>query len=130
MSWQIFEVQAAGYERWYAMRRARRVDKAESALLAYLLEPFRDMRTALEVGCGTGHFTQRLQAQGLIAAGLDRSPAMLNEARSRFPLIPFILGDAYALPFHERSVDMVVFIAALEFLQDAMRAGCEAVRVA
>jgi SAM-dependent methyltransferase len=130
VSWQIFEPQAAGYERWYTTSRGRRVDEAEGALLAYLLEAFRDARSALEVGCGTGHFTQWLKQSGLTAVGLDRSPAMLGEACRRFPSISFILGDARDLPFRDRSVDMVVFVATLEFLEDPIRALREAVRVA
>jgi SAM-dependent methyltransferase len=49
---------------------------------------------------------------------------------SCFPSIPFILGDACALPFPDGSVSAVVFIAALEFLEDPIRALREAVRVA
>ena len=130
MSWQIFEPQAAGYEQWYTTSRGRRVDEAEGALLAYLVEAFRDARSALEVGCGTGHFTQRLKDAGLTVVGLDRSPAMLGEARRRFPSISFIPGDAHDLPFRDRSVDAVVLVATLEFLEDPIRALREAVRVA
>ena len=130
LGWEIFEPRAPGYEQWYATPCGRRADEAEGALLAYLLEPLRDGRGALEVGCGTGHFTQSLKRRGFNAVGLDRSPAMLSAARGRFPSIPFILGDAHALPFRDRSVDAVVFIATLEFLEDPMRALREAVREA
>jgi ubiquinone/menaquinone biosynthesis C-methylase UbiE len=130
VGWEIFEGQAALYERWYATPRGQRVDQAEGALLTYLFQALGNASSVLEVGCGTGHFTQWMNRSGITAAGLDRSAAMLQEARTRFPSIPFVLGEAGALPFRDRSVDTVVFIATLEFLEDVTGALHEAVRVA
>ena len=79
MSWRIFERAAEGYEAWYATARGRRADEAERALLAWLLAPFADARSVLDVGCGTGHFAAWLRSRALDVVGLDRSPAMVAE---------------------------------------------------
>ena len=83
----------------------------------------------LEVGCGTGHFTRWLADQGLRAVGLDISPAMLAEATKRNG-VSYEVGSALALPFADRSFDVVAFITTLEFVADPQRALSEAVRVA
>ncbi len=64
---------AARYEGWYA-GPGRRADFLEKRLLGKMLAGFPHARTALEIGCGTGHFTRWLAAQKLAATGLDNRP--------------------------------------------------------
>jgi ubiquinone/menaquinone biosynthesis C-methylase UbiE len=130
MSWQIFEAAAARYEQWYAAGRGQQADAAERGLLLHLLEPFREARSALEIGCGTGHFAAFLAGQGFRVTGLDRSPAMLAEAAQRLPSVSFVLGDAHQLPLQECSTDLAVFITTLEFVENPAAALAEAARVA
>jgi len=47
----------------------------------------------VEVGCGPGHVTAYLADAGADASGLDLSPAMIAEARSRFPDGSYEVGD-------------------------------------
>ena len=47
----------------------------------------------VEVGCGPGHVTAYLAEAGADAIGLDLSPAMVAEARSRFPDGSYEVGD-------------------------------------
>jgi len=130
VTWQIFEQAAADYEAWYATPRGQRADAAERRLLLHLLGAFHDARSAVEMGCGTGHFADFLVQHGVRTIGLDRAPSMLIEARRRFPLVPVVLGDAHRLPFRDASTDLALFVTTLEFLEDPMRALREAVRVA
>lgn len=130
MPWNIFEGAAATYENWYVTQRGRRVDQAERALLEWLLGQFPEAHSVLEVGCGTGHFTVWLAEKGLRVVGLDRAPAMLEESRKRYPKVPIVLGDAHRLPFPEAVVDLTVYVAALEFLDEPQVALVEGVRVA
>jgi SAM-dependent methyltransferase len=39
----------------------------------------------LDVGCGTGHYTGRLAADGYAALGIDLDPAMIAHARTHYP---------------------------------------------
>ena len=47
----------------------------------------------VEVGCGPGHVTAYLAEEGADATGLDLSPAMVDEARRRFPDGSYEVGD-------------------------------------
>ncbi|MEN8160303.1 MAG: class I SAM-dependent methyltransferase [Myxococcota bacterium] len=130
MPWEIFERQASRYEHWYATTRGRRVDRSERALLAWLLGWFPAARRVLEIGCGTGHFTEWLGERECTSIGLDRSPAMLREARRHGSGSPLVLGDAHRLPLRDRAVDVAALIATLEFLDSPALALQESVRVA
>ena len=47
----------------------------------------------VEVGCGPGHVTAYLADAGADATGIDLSPAMVAEARRRFPDGAYEVGD-------------------------------------
>lgn len=47
----------------------------------------------VEVGCGPGHVTAFLVAQGADARGLDLTPEMVEVARQRFPGVRYDVGD-------------------------------------
>jgi ubiquinone/menaquinone biosynthesis C-methylase UbiE len=126
--WRLFERDAAGYEAWYATRRGRRADRAERALLARLLAPFASAQSAIEIGCGTGHFTRWLATRVPRVVGLDAAPSMLAEAARHRPRLRLVRGDAGDLPFRDRAVDVSLFVLAIEFVDDPARALAEAVR--
>ena len=94
MTWVHFEQAATRYEAWYQTQAGRRVSQAERLLLRRLLRQFPNSATALEIGCGTAHFTRWLAGGRLEAFGLDRSPAMLAEARRLAPGLCTMLRSA------------------------------------
>lgn len=53
-------------------------------------------RTALDVGCGVGEFTQYLAGLGLEASGADGRESNVAEARERYPHLPFATCDVEA----------------------------------
>jgi len=130
VTWQLFERAAPSYEAWYSTARGRRVDRSERALIAWLLAPFRQAALILDVGCGSGHFTRWLDGERRRAVGLDRSPAMVRELRRLSAATPVMVGDARRLPCSDGSVDVVLFVTTLEFLEDPAVALREAVRIA
>ena len=125
-----FDVRVAShYESWYEKPEGRRADALEKALLRQLLERFPGVQSVLEVGSGTAHFTRWLSGQGLAAVGLDRSAAMLAQARS-LDGVPLAQGNALRLPFADGAFDLVAFVTTLEFLEWPREALAEALRVA
>ncbi len=69
----------------------------------------------LDLGCGTGHLTHQIAERGASVIGFDRSPAMLNQARSLFPRIRFELADARNFAFGS-DFDAVFSNAALHWI--------------
>jgi len=122
--------QVKRYEAWFSSPFGQRADRVEKEILRGLLSDFAECRSLLEVGCGTGHFTNWFADLGLSAVGLDRAPSMLTFARDRRPDIPFLLGDATCLPFGEAAFDVAVLVTVLEFLDSPEAALREAGRVA
>ncbi len=62
----------------------------------------------LDLCCGPGFVAAAAIARGARARGLDFSPAMLAEARTRFPAAGFTHGDAEAPPFEDACFDSVI----------------------
>jgi ubiquinone/menaquinone biosynthesis C-methylase UbiE len=70
----------------------------------------------LDLGCGTGHFSEYIKTLGYEVTGLDPSTKMLDYARNNFPDITFIEGYSNALPFADASFDLVISIEVLRYL--------------
>jgi ubiquinone/menaquinone biosynthesis C-methylase UbiE len=85
-------------------------------------------RTILDVACGTGIVTARLQRPERTVLGVDRSPGMLALATRRLPG-RVVRGDAPRLPFAPASVDAVVIVWLLHLLPDPAAVIAEAARV-
>ena len=123
-------VDPADYDAWYDTARGRWIGETEYALAARCLAPERG-DSLLDIGCGTGWFTRRAAADGLVATGLDPNSAWLDYARAQSsPALGWVAGDARDLPFADARFDHVLSIAALCFADDERRAVAEAVRVA
>jgi ubiquinone/menaquinone biosynthesis C-methylase UbiE len=89
-------------------------------------------RRVLEVGCGEGIVLEHLAARMPRARfdGLELDGSALRRARARCPEATLVGGDACALPFADRSFDLVVCLEVLEHLAAPERALRELRRVA
>jgi len=118
------------YHDWFQSEPGRTALAVEKELLARLWAPSCPQRV-LEVGCGTGVFSEWFAEQGHRVTGIDPSPYMLQIARSRLPWnIHFHKGCAEHLPFDDNAFDTVALITTLEFVEDPVTALTEALRVA
>ncbi|MFI6686738.1 class I SAM-dependent methyltransferase [Streptomyces sp. NPDC050485] len=96
-----YDVEAARYD---ATRGG--VPRAEAAAAAVLGLVPGTARTLLDIGCGTGLVTQRLNRPGLRVYGADASAGMARVAAARVgPRI--VLADVGQLPFPVESLDAV-----------------------
>ena len=85
--------------------------------LIELLSPKKGERI-LDLGCGTGHLSQQISRSGAEVIGLDRSPAMIEQARKTYPNLEFVVADAADFEFPE-PFDAVFSNAALHWMMEA-----------
>ena len=88
--------------------------RVEVSALANALE---GCKTVLDLGIGTGRFAKPLTELGFDVTGVDVSRRMLMKAREK-GLDKLVAGDAYALPFSDKSFDATVTIHVLHVLVD------------
>jgi trans-aconitate methyltransferase len=82
--------------------------------LLKLLNPEKGERI-LDVGCGPGQLTAQISEAGATVVGIDSSPQMIADAKSRFPGIEFYVMDASDFSFDE-PFDAVFSNAALHWV--------------
>lgn len=85
-----------------------------------LLEPEHGERI-LDLGCGTGHLTDRIAETGATVVGLDASEEMVETAHETYPEYTFVNEDARDFSFDD-PFDAVFSNAALHWIpeQDAV----------
>lgn len=102
-----------GYGELLRDRAAGDAPEMESAksLCRRLDERYRPGMSVLDVGCGAGHYLRSLRRRldpEIDYTGVDLTPAFLGLGRRVFPGAPLTAGDAFALPFADRSFDLVL----------------------
>jgi len=73
---------------------------------------------ALDLGCGESRAGRELLNLGYRVIGADRSATLARAAAAVRPAMPVVLADAAALPFGDRSTDLVVACMSLLDLDD------------
>lgn len=83
----------------------------------------------LDLAAGTGTSTAALIDAGMRAVAVDFSLGMMSEGRRRQQSVPFVGGDAEALPFADDSFDGAVISFGLRNVHDPRRGIAEMARV-
>ena len=86
-------------------------------------------QTLLEIGSGTGAFTEYLKELGLQVVGLDISMECILRAVSSLPGALFATGDTEFLPFADNTFDMVTYSGILHHLPSLSKAFSEGFRI-
>jgi trans-aconitate methyltransferase len=72
----------------------------------------------LDLGCGTGHLTQRIHERGGVVTGIDSSPEMVWQAKETYHDIDFEIADGADFKF-EKPFDAVFSNATLHWILNA-----------
>ncbi len=132
----ITEVESAVVEQIAEILELRAADPQQRSMRdAYLSQiPFPPGARVLEVGCGPGPVARALASWSGVGevVGIDPSPVFLAKARelaAGLELLSFAEGDARALPFEDKSFDVLVFHTTLCHVPRPELALAEAFRV-
>lgn len=118
--WNVFKYSqvAQRYDLYYQTSLGESVDRIEKALIREYLNQIHS-REMLELGCGTGHWTQFFCEEGFQVTGVDESEAMLERARAKnIAGARFLQADAGNLPFPDRCFSVISAITLFEFVDD------------
>jgi ubiquinone/menaquinone biosynthesis C-methylase UbiE len=85
----------------------------------------------LDVGCGTGLFTARIEREltSVVGVGCDFSGGMLRQAARKHPELPWVRGNALQLPFAEERFSAIVSTESFHWFPNQDAALAEFFRV-
>lgn len=72
----------ATYDAWYQSARGGWIGQQEFSIILKLFTP-KAGQSLLDIGWGTGYFSQRFQQLGLQVTGLDSNLAIIDFARAK-----------------------------------------------
>ena len=108
---------ANAYDKYYQSSFGGKVDEIEKDIINRLINniPKTEM---LELGCGTGHWSDYFSNKGFKITAIDASESMLDIAKSKGIDADFSIADAQNLPFKDDSFHIISSITMLEFVDD------------
>ena len=115
-----FDSVADTYDEWYETAEGAMYDRLEKkAISKYLLRDVQG-RKLLEIGCGTGHWSQFFGEHDFEVMGVDVSERMVSKAlETKLQNTSFYIADGHFLPFKDGVFDVTAAIVTLEFVRDA-----------
>ncbi|MFD0861641.1 class I SAM-dependent methyltransferase [Sungkyunkwania multivorans] len=108
--------------------RTRKADHYLSERLYHHLDP-KEKGSYLDIGCGTGNYSNALFEKGVHFIGIDPSEKMLQKARSKNANIDWRLASAEKTKLHDNSVDGIIATLTTHHWKNLNKAFCELSRI-
>ena len=83
----------------------------------------------MDVGCGTGYFSDLAHKQGVDVTGIDASEEFIKQAKKRNTEIKFSSGEMEELPFEDNTFNFVCGFNSYQYAANIKNALSEAKRV-
>jgi SAM-dependent methyltransferase len=110
---QSFEYSARFYDLIYKEKNYEK----ETAFVEDIFKAFTKPKSILEIGCGTGNYTQILHRKGYEMTGLDISENMIKVARKKCDC-NFVVGDVCDFSLSERFDACVALFAVMGYVTE------------
>lgn len=111
---------------WAAIQEPTGNSGYEHALEFLQMQP---NQTLLDIGCGTGYFSNLAHKQNIKVTGIDASKELIEQAKERNSEIEFSTGEMEELPFSNNSFDVVCGFNSFQYAASIKNALLEAKRV-
>lgn len=126
------DLSPASYSRWRASELGIITERLERQLILELTGDVQGCRV-LDIGSGDGTLAVELNRRGAAVEAIDRSIAMIDDAKARAARenanVNFHVAAAEHLPFRDAQFDVVTAITILCFVDDALPVFEEIARV-
>jgi len=117
------------YDKWYSTPHGSVYDRLEKKAIGRLLPSIDNGSQLLEVGCGTGHWSEYFSSRGFQVTGVDVSREMIEAARGRnIANARFQVANGENLQFDDESFDVAAAITTLEFTANPQKMLSEMIR--
>ena len=106
----------------------RKADKYLTKQLLHHLNPKKN-KLYLDIGCGTGNYTNELQRKGFQFIGIDPSIEMLEKAKAKNQQVDWRIGTAEKTGLFNNSVDGIIGSLTIHHWTDLKEAFLELFRI-
>lgn len=112
----------------HAYDHTRKADPGITMILADLLN-LRPGDQVLDIGCGTGNYSNAVWQKDIHMTGMDPSELMLIEAKRRNQKINWTRGEVETMPFEDGSFNKILATLTIHHWDSLNQGFCEAFRV-
>jgi len=124
-----FDNIAAKYDKYYDSDIGKSIDEIEKNIIRKYLKRLKTVNI-VEIGCGTGHWTQFLSELGFIIDASDISVKMINEAtKKNINNAILSIKNSEQLSYENSSIENIIAVTSLEFIENQQKAINEIYRV-
>ena len=125
-----FNISAESYDDFYTTSFGQEIDKIEKNCFKFFLEKIENKGISLEIGCGTGHWTQFFVENGFKILAIDIAEKMLAKAKLKnLKNVEFKQANILNLSYKNESFDNILAVTSLEFTENKQRAFDEIFRL-
>ena len=111
-----FDLVAGQYDSYYKSDFGKEIDRIEKSIIRNYLNEI-TVKSLVELGCGTGHWTEFFSDLGFSIKAIDISKEMLAFAMAKnIKNADFQLGDMQNIDFPDESVENIIAITSIEFV--------------
>jgi ubiquinone/menaquinone biosynthesis C-methylase UbiE len=89
---------------------------------------FKSTDKLLDVGCGSGFFSNLAHIKGVNVSGIDASAPLIEQAKKRNSSIKFLTGEMEELPFDDNTFDIVCAFNSIQYAESVKNAILESKR--
>jgi len=124
-----FNKSAEKYDEFYSTELGIKIDQIEKQCVSNIIDKI-PKGNALEIGCGTGHWTNFFIDKGFSIVGIDIADKMLKIAQNKnLKNVSFKNVDILKSDFNDEVFDNVFAVTSLEFVENQARAFSEINRI-